>query len=581
MSVLGSKIYLVWGALAALVGLLAGGGLIAAGDDSTGMMLGGLSLLVLVACALGVIGALGSLGRRIGRIEKAAVSMAAGDFGVNIAKDDSGDALSRISHSLRELVRSEFEQTDYIKALSNFDYSVELKPRSQNDVIIIAMNKMADRQMTYIRDVSDIMGRVAAGDLSYKITGEYLGEFASVKKSINTTVESLNEIIAETSEVLRALAEGQLSSRITHEFLGNFNDIKIYTNKLAEDQKHIVEDISRAMDALSEGKLAAEFGANYIGDYSSIKQSMKDTINQLHDYLEDLDRVMGDIANRDFTTALSADFKGDFVALKTSTDNILSTMGDIISRVGAASDTVTLGANQVADTATSLAKSSIEQQEGIQELVDIGNSISIKAQENAQKAADARAFSRDAISGVESGTTQMKNLVKAIDTISDASEKISKIVKTIEDIAFQTNLLALNAAIEAARAGMAGKGFSVVAEEVRNLANKTSEATKTIAQLIQNSVDTVENGKAIATQTSESFGQIVELTLKTSEEVNVIGEAIQEQSEEVSLVQKGLGDILSIVMNTSAVSEESASTSEELLAQAQMLNDMVSLFKVS
>jgi len=164
--------------------------------------------------------------------------------------------------------------------------------------------------------------------------------------------------------------------------------------------------------------------------------------------------------------------------------------------------------------------------------------------------------------------------------IKDASGNITKIIKTIQDIAFQTNLLALNAAVEAARAGEHGKGFSIVAEEVRNLAIRSQTAAAETTSLIENSNDRVETGSAIANSTAESLDTIVENANKVKDIVGDISTASQNQAEAISQVGFGIEEISGIVQSNSTISEETAAAAQELNSQAEQLQSLVGHFKL-
>ena len=168
----------------------------------------------------------------------------------------------------------------------------------------------------------------------------------------------------------------------------------------------------------------------------------------------------------------------------------------------------------------------------------------------------------------------------AMKEISESSQKISNIITTIEDIAFQTNILALNAAVEAARAGTAGKGFAVVADEVRNLASKSDEAAKATKDLIESSVQSVENGNKIVNEVTGALHRTTELAgLAVADMVKVAG-MVEAAVVSISQVTEGLDQISAVVQTNSATSEESAAASEELSSQAQLLNDLVSQFQL-
>ena len=162
--------------------------------------------------------------------------------------------------------------------------------------------------------------------------------------------------------------------------------------------------------------------------------------------------------------------------------------------------------------------------------------------------------------------------------ITEKSNEISKIIKTIDDIAFQTNILSLNAAIEAARAGAAGKGFAVVADEVGNLAQKSAKAAQNTGELIAEAIDAIAKGAKISDETAVSLQNVSERTTTINRIIKDIAAASESESEGITQISVGMDQISSVVQSNTATAEESAAASEELSGQAQILNDLMSKF---
>ena len=242
---------------------------------------------------------------------------------------------------------------------------------------------------------------------------------------------------------------------------------------------------------------------------------------------------------------------------------------------------VTIGAEQVANASQALAQGSTEQASALQQVTASINEIAEKTKKNASEATTANDLVNTVRNMAEDGNGQMKSLTGAMNDINDSSETISKIIKTIDDIAFQTNILALNAAVEAARAGSAGKGFAVVAEEVRNLAGKSAEAAKNTSDLIANSTDAVHIGTEIAQNTADVLHDVVTSIQSVVEAIDHIAIVSNEQSESVEQVSEGINQIAEVVQNNSATAEESAAASEQLSAEAACMKELVGRFSLA
>ncbi len=236
---------------------------------------------------------------------------------------------------------------------------------------------------------------------------------------------------------------------------------------------------------------------------------------------------------------------------------------------------ITYASEQISDASRSLADGANSQAASLEETSSALEEMASMTRQNADNAQRTNASTQQTAKLVEKGGLAMTDMAKAMGEISDRSEKVSRIIKTIEDIAFQTNLLALNAAVEAARAGEAGKGFAVVADEVRNLSQRSAQAARDTAELINGTVESVRNGSNIAGGLTKDFGDIQEGTREIGKLISEIASATNEQAQGVDQVNTSVAQMDKVTQQNAANAEETASSSGKLSSQAESLNTVV------
>ena len=247
----------------------------------------------------------------------------------------------------------------------------------------------------------------------------------------------------------------------------------------------------------------------------------------------------------------------------------------VITGLNEGADQVSSASGQVASAGQSLAQGASEQAASIEECSASLEEIASMTKLNAEHAGSANQLMNQTRDTVGRANDSLNTLTRSMEDISRASDETSKIIKTIDEIAFQTNLLALNAAVEAARAGEAGAGFSVVAEEVRNLAMRAAEAAGNTSNLISGTVKAVTDGSAVVRQTNEAFAGVSDSAQKAGDLVSEISAASKEQAQSVEQISNAVSDMDKITQRNAANAEESASASEEMNAQAHQLKEFV------
>ena len=342
-----------------------------------------------------------------------------------------------------------------------------------------------------------------------------------------------------------------------------------------------LQDISQE---ISGGNLSVIIQSASNNEFGYVSKSLKDTAGRLStyiDYINELSMVLDMIAEGNLDFTLKLEYSGEFTKLMRSIDNIKQSLTHTLRQIHSSASQVSAGASSISENAQMLAQGTTEQACTMDKLTSMVQNISDNVKSNAEHAAQASEKAKNVETHMEASNQKMESMLQAMKQISDSSGKISKIISSIEDIAFQTNILALNAAVEAARAGASGKGFAVVADEVRNLASKSAEAAKNTSGLIVESVSSVDNGTQILNDTAETLFMAAKGVNEISGSIERISSATRTQSDAITQIVLGLEDISSGIQANSATSEESASASTELSNQAQNLFKQVSNFKIA
>lgn len=298
--------------------------------------------------------------------------------------------------------------------------------------------------------------------------------------------------------------------------------------------------------------------------------------------IKNIVNVANNIANGDMTVnEVKTKSKDEIGTLARSFGKMTSSLNNTLGQVNSVVEQVTFGSSQVAQASQSLSQGATEQACSLQEITSSIIEISSRAKQNADNALQANDLSKNAMENANRGNKQIKELITAMNDINKSSDNIKKIVKVIDDIAFQTNLLALNANVEAARAGKYGKGFTIVAEEVRNLATISAERVQETNQMVEESIKNIETGNKIVKMTAEQFEDIMTGTNKAAILVEEIAVTSKEQTVGLEHIYDGLGQIDQVTQKNTVNAEESASVAKELAGRAQQLKSVIANFKLA
>lgn len=331
----------------------------------------------------------------------------------------------------------------------------------------------------------------------------------------------------------------------------------------------------------SDQELEAFYGRS--DEIGMIAQTTHRVCGCLRQTIDDVGRILGEMAGGNLAVDVTKNedyYIGDFRAMAESLKSIRVNLTDVIRDISQVAREVDSSADRVSTGAQALSQGTLEQAASVDGLVSNVTAITAQIQTSTQRCGDASELVDKATGYAAEADTKMEQLTAATKNIDRSSTQIGTIIKTIEDIAFQTNILALNAAVEAARAGNAGKGFSVVADEVRNLAAKSAEAAQNTSDLINHSIQDVKTGTE-STDMAVSAMQVINNCIQSIKTLmDEIAAASVQQSEMIVLVENGIKEISAVVQTNSAAAEKSAAVSKELSDQARALNGLISRFQI-
>ncbi len=335
------------------------------------------------------------------------------------------------------------------------------------------------------------------------------------------------------------------------------------------------------MGEISRGNLSADFALrSNSSEIGMLVESIHETKRELKKYIQDIDDKLAQMAEGTMDLTIGDDYRGEFLPIQNAMRQILDSLNQALSQISLTADQVSTESVQMASDAEVLSSGTVRQAAAVEELSASIQDIYGQVDRTSKDADTARQHSVEAAKQLEICSQKMDALTNAMNDISQASNQIGGIIKTIEDISFQTNILALNASVEAARAGEAGKGFAIVAGEVQNLANKSSVSAQDIAELIENSMKLVQFGSSLTEETTESISSVVSSAQESSTLIERIAESAMAQSHSLRQITQGMEQISEVVQTNASTAQESAKLARDLQNQAEGLKVSVHRFRL-
>ena len=477
------------------------------------------------------------------------------------------------------------------------NYWKEVNELKNRDIGVAALQEIGitDEEQDMINDMfalsnelvpleEEAMNKVTAGDKESAVAYVYGEEYSSATDQINALKEQfLTALDTRTQARLDDLnfhAEFiRVCMVIALLLIAALQLISMFvTNKRV---LHPIVAVRDQMKEISNGNLSAEFSleAN-TSEIGMLAASIHETKCELKKYIHDIDHILAQMAKGSMDVTIGDDYRGEFLPIQKAMRQIVDSLNNALSQISMTAERVSRESEHMASGAESLSNGTVRQASAVQQLSASIQEISGQVDRTSADADDAKHSSEEAARQLQLCSEKMTSLTDAMNDISKASNQIGGIIKTIEDISFQTNILALNAAVEAARAGEAGKGFAIVADEVQDLANKSSVSAQDIAELIENSMKLVQYGSSLTSETTDAITAVVSSAQRSTELVGRIAESAQYQSQSLKQLTQGMEQISEVVQSNASTAQQSAQSAKELNQQAEELKVSVHKFRL-
>ncbi|BCG65682.1 MAG: methyl-accepting chemotaxis protein [Methyloprofundus sp.] len=349
------------------------------------------------------------------------------------------------------------------------------------------------------------------------------------------------------------------------------------------DKTHEVK-IEQEIEAIVEGVKVGQLSARIeMADKEGFFKKLSGGINELTDVIErvfsDVSSTMESMAMGDLTNQIDNDYEGTYLDCKNNINVSLGQISEIVSQINESARFIKNSSQEVASGNNNLSQRAEQQASSLEETASSMEELTNTVKNNADNAQQANQVATTARQLAEQGGSIVSSAIAAMQEINVSSNKIAEIIGVIDEIAFQTNLLALNASVEAARAGEQGRGFSVVATEVRNLAQRSATAAKESKELIQTSVLKVRSGTDFVNETGKSLNEIVIGVKKVSDIVAEIAAASEEQSQGIEQVNQAVSQMDEITQQNAALAEQASAASVSMSDQSNSMAQLLGFFK--
>lgn len=467
-------------------------------------------------------------------------------------------------------------------AAGRLDGRIESNTRDEPGQLLDSMRKMQTQLKAVLAAQKEMAQQHEAGAISYRIDAKaFPGEYGAMVGGANALVAGHIDTSAQMIALAGQYAVGDFS-RDMPQLPGEKAAITEAMATIKKNLTAISQGIRRLGDAAARGDFSQRGDADrFEHDFRGIVLSLNSLMETADSSLSELSRLLQAIAAGDLTHRMEGNFQGVFARMRDDANATVAQLTEIVGSIQHAAASINAAASEIASGNDDLSRRTEQQAAALEETAASMEELTSTVKQNAENARQASQQTQGTADVAEQGGAVVNQVVSTMGGIEVSSKKIADIISVIDGIAFQTNILALNAAVEAARAGEQGRGFAVVAGEVRALAQRSASAAKEIKDLIEDSVNKVNDGSGLVQQAGTTMGEIVTSVKRVTDIVADISAASLEQSSGIEQVNQAITQMDETTQQNAALVEEATAAARAMEDQARQLVGAVAMFKLA
>jgi methyl-accepting chemotaxis protein len=520
------------------------------------------------------------------------------------------DEIGQLSTSVKNLQENLLAKATAAAGIARGNLNVPIPVASPEDILGQSLTEAVTALRGLVEETVQLSRLAVDGKLSMRGNADrFQGGYREIVEGVNGTLDAVIGPLKVAAEHMNRISKGEIPGKITETYRGDFNTIKNNLNTCIDAVNALVSDTMMLAEAAVQGKLTTRAEATkHQGDFRKIVDGVNATLDSVIKPVQEGAEVLSVMGTGDLTVRMEGEYHGDHRMMKESINKVGDSLEKALREVSEAVSATASASSQISSSTEEMAAGAQEQTSQAGEVASAVEEMTKTILENARNASSAAETAKQARMSAEQGgkvvaetVEGMKRIAQVVEVsagtvkeLGKSSDQIGEIIGVIDDIADQTNLLALNAAIEAARAGEQGRGFAVVADEVRKLAERTTKATKEIAGMIkkiqsdtagavasmEEGTSEVKQGMKLADRAGTSLQEIVGVSQKVTDMVTQIAAASEQQSSASEQISKNVEGISKVTGETAQGTQQIARAAEDLNRLTDNLQRLIERFTV-